>query len=163
MTDQTPPDKLCTTSGRPVDDVRADQAAETGQHKDYIVICEEDRRKGFVRPYREAYKHVGIRPKYPTRELTPEEDETYNDSRGPNKFVAFELYPLGSHGSALGRYWTAAELQSGCGTVTTMSRSISETYARNPSFYGATFCCACNRHSPVKEFVWVADGQRVGS
>ena len=28
-----------------------------------------------------------------------------------------------------------------CGTVTTMGQSIAETYARQPNFYGGTFCC----------------------
>jgi hypothetical protein len=44
-----------------------------------------------------------------------------------------------------------------------MGRSLSETYARDPSFYGATFCVHCNKHFPVAEFVWTADGQQVGS
>lgn len=41
-----------------------------------------------------------------------------------------------------------------CGTDTTMSQSIAETYARNPKFYGATFCMQCGAHLPVDEFVW---------
>jgi hypothetical protein len=51
----------------------------------------------------------------------------------------------------------------GCGTVTTMGRALSETYARDPEFYGATFCAGCNKHLPVHEFVWTVDGERVGS
>jgi hypothetical protein len=50
-----------------------------------------------------------------------------------------------------------------CGAVTTMSQSLAETYARDPSFYGATYCCACQMHRPVSEFVWDGDGQRLGS
>lgn len=50
-----------------------------------------------------------------------------------------------------------------CGTVTTMSLPLAETYARQPDFYGATYCTACRRHLPVAEFVWDGDGQRVGS
>lgn len=49
--------KLCTTSGEPVDKVRAEQTAETGQHKGYVVLCDEERAKGFVRPYRDSYTH----------------------------------------------------------------------------------------------------------
>lgn len=44
-----------------------------------------------------------------------------------------------------------------CGMVTTMSNSIAETYARQPSFYGATYCYFCGQHRPVGqngEFVW---------
>lgn len=150
--------KLCTTNGRSIDEVRAGQTNETGQHDGYIVLCAEERAKGFVRPYRDRYKHVGERPQYPLRDLTAEEHEQY-DRFG---YVKFEDYPPDGT-SAIGRFWTQAQLTSGCGTVTTMGRALSETYARDPKFYGATFCCGCNRHLPVAEFVWTADGQRVGS
>ncbi len=101
--------KMCTTSGEPVEKVRAEQTEKTGQHKAYIVLCEEERAKGFIRPYRDRYLH------------------------------------------------------STCGTVTTMGQSLSETYARDPTFYGATFCCGCNAHFPVAEFTWSKDGAIVGS
>lgn len=86
-----------------------------GQHVAYLVLSDEERAKGFVRPYRDTYVH----------------------SAAPD-----------------GRR---------CGAVTRMSRPISETYARNPSFYGATFCVRCGTHYPVAEFTWEADGQVVGS
>lgn len=101
--------KLCTTDGRSPAEARASQTNETGQHASYIVLCDEERAKGFVRPYRDRYKHLT------------------------------------------------------CGGVTSMGRALSETYARDPGFYGATFCVQCNRHLPVSEFVWTADGERVGS
>lgn len=54
-----------------------------------------------------------------------------------------------------------------CGTVTTMGQAIAETYARNPQFYGATYCVSCAQHLPVGpegEFVWDdGSGQRVGT
>jgi hypothetical protein len=53
-----------------------------------------------------------------------------------------------------------------CGTVTTMGRTLSETYARDPFFYSGTFCAGCRQHFPVGadgEFVWAADGQKVGT
>lgn len=83
----------------------------TGQHEAYWVLSEEERGKGFVRPYRDAYVHQK------------------------------------------------------CGTETKMGRALSETYARDPTFYGATFCCECKGHFPVGEngeFVWL-DGQKVGT
>lgn len=46
----------------------------------------------------------------------------------------------------------------GCGTVTTMGEAIAETYAREPHFYGATYCCGCLMHRPVGEageFHWI--------
>lgn len=49
-----------------------------------------------------------------------------------------------------------------CGAVTTMDTAIAETYARDPGFYGATYCVACSMHLPVSEFTW-ADGTTVGS
>lgn len=53
-----------------------------------------------------------------------------------------------------------------CGSVTTMGMAISETYARNPSYYGATYCCACRGHFPVGaqgEFVWDGTDIKVGT
>jgi hypothetical protein len=101
--------KMCTTNGDPVDKTRAEQTQETGQFKSYVVLCPDERAKGFVRPYRDSYKHRT------------------------------------------------------CGTVTTMGRALSETYARDPKFYGGTFCAGCNVHFPVGEFQWTADGKTVGS
>lgn len=45
-----------------------------------------------------------------------------------------------------------------CGAVTTMGLALCETYARDPSFYGATYCARCRLHRPVGregEFTWV--------
>lgn len=50
-----------------------------------------------------------------------------------------------------------------CGTETTMGYELSATYARNPKFYGATFCVNCGTHYPVAEFTWSKDGETVGS
>lgn len=41
--------------------------------------------------------------------------------------------------------------------------ALCETYAREPKFYGATYCVGCSMHLPVAEFVWSEDGQVVGS
>lgn len=76
----------------------------------YLVLSEEQRAKGFVRPVRQSYIHVV------------------------------------------------------CGGVTRMSLAIAETYARDPSFYGATYCVGCRLHAPVSEFTWDDDsGQVLGS
>lgn len=54
-----------------------------------------------------------------------------------------------------------------CRSVTTMSQSIAETYARNPGFYGATYCVKCQMHRPVGpegEFYWDdGHGSKVGT
>lgn len=84
----------------------------TGQQKAYVVLSEDERAKGFVRPVRQAYTH------------------------------------------------------SVCGGTTTMGRALAETYARNPSFYGATFCVECGGHFPVGEngeFVWAGTSEKVGT
>jgi hypothetical protein len=54
-----------------------------------------------------------------------------------------------------------------CNTVTRMAHDIAETYARQPSFYGAPYCIACRMHRPVGadgEFVWLdTPDQKVGT
>lgn len=50
----------------------------------------------------------------------------------------------------------------GCGVATTMAQALAETYARDPKFYGATYCVGCKKHLPVAEFEW-DDGEVVGS
>ena len=75
----------------------------------YLVLSEEERKKGFVRPYRDRYIHKT------------------------------------------------------CGSETTMGRALSETYARDPKFYGSTYCVHCQMHKPVAEFNWSVDGEVVGS
>jgi hypothetical protein len=50
-----------------------------------------------------------------------------------------------------------------CGTVTRMSLPLAETYARDPKFYGATYCVGCRRHVPVSECVWDGTSEVVGS
>ena len=85
------------------------ETLENGQQVDYLVLCPDERAKGFVRPVRRSYRH--------------------------NR----------------------------CGSVTTMSQSLAETYARDPLFYSGTFCCNCQAHYTVKEFTWEPDGSVVGS
>lgn len=137
----------------------------SGQHRDYWVLSEAERAKGFVRPVRNAYRHVGRpAPKHELRELTDDERARY----AGEGYVRYETYPKGPT-SAIGRFWTQTDLDAvgkGCGSVTTMGAALSETYARQPSFYGSTFCCACRTHLPVGkdgEFVWEGTTERVGT
>ena len=47
-----------------------------------------------------------------------------------------------------------------CGAVTKMGIALCETYARDPSFYGSTYCVGCRMHRPVGregEFTWLDD------
>lgn len=78
----------------------------------YLVLSDEERARGFVRPVRRTYLH--------------------------------EV----------------------CGRTTTMAMDIAETYARDPKFYGATYCCHCMQHLPVGangKFVWLGTTERVGT
>lgn len=125
----------------------------------YLVLSEEERAKGFVRPVRREYKHVGLAPKYELRPLTSEEVERV----GQYGYVLFEPYPE-SELPVTGKFWTQAELTNrGCGAVTSMGTALAETYARSPRFYGSTYCVGCKKHRPIAEFVWEPDGQTVGS
>jgi hypothetical protein len=117
--------KTCTTSGRPVDVVRAEQTETTGQHKDYIVLCPDERAKGFVRPYRDKYLHVGRTTshwKEIDRMLTDEEKREYSNK----DYVAVMTQMVGD--VKAGTYvtqreldaWKAGERVGGCGVETKM-------------------------------------------
>lgn len=83
---------------------------ETGQHRAYWVLSDEERAKGFVRPVRRSYRHAT------------------------------------------------------CGTNTRMGQKIAETYAREPRFYGSTFCVECQGHFPVGpegEFFWLDESDQL--
>lgn len=156
-----------TTDGKPADPGLENAGAPkpidriTGQHGAYWVLTEEERKKGFVRPVRTTYVHVGKQgPRYPLRDLNQSEQEIY-EGEG---YVKYEEFPKERH-PAVGRFWKQSELdnlRNGCGVATTMSRAIAETYAVNPYYYGSTFCVGCRTHLPVSEFQW-DDGSLVGS
>lgn len=161
--------KMCTTSGRPVDVVRAEQTESEGQHKDYIVLCPDERAKGFVRPVRNAYRHVG---RSICAEIIPKGRPSWEPPKlgGPLNVCGLPHGHEGDHGE---RLWTTgyseaqrlkeSHRKGGCGSVTTMGTALAETYARDPKFYGATFCVRCNQHLPVGEFVWDGTDEVVGS
>lgn len=89
---------------------------ETNMQMSYLVLSDEERALGFVRPVRTSYVH--------------DED-------------------LG-----------------GCGTMTEMGRRLAETYARDPHFYGATYCAGCKDHFRVGEdgqFYWRGTTEKVGT
>jgi hypothetical protein len=146
------------TSGEPVpEDGSHRELRPDGQQKGYVVLTPEERAKGFVKPVRKSYTHVGA-PAAPAnlRDLTPKEVELYGSTYGYAKFEPYSADPDGE-----GRFWTKAELARAgrrCGALTTMARSIAETYARNPYFYSGTFCCQCGAHFDLSEFLW-EDGE----
>ena len=50
--------------------------------------------------------------------------------------------------------WKLGEHIGGCGATTTMAMEIDETYARDPNYYGSTWCTTCKKHINVGEFIW---------
>jgi hypothetical protein len=153
--------KRCTVGEAIAPGVPNTEDRGDGQQKGYVVLCESERAKGFVRPVRSSYIHVGRRPKYELRELTAKELQEHQ----AEGYTHYEKFPPEMHPS-LGRYWTARDLKSGCGTLTKMGQALSETYARDPGFYSGTFCCRCGSHFPVGadgEFVWEGTSERVGT
>jgi len=101
--------KTTLTDGTPVAGDHREIDPKTGMQKGYVVLSDEERAKGFVRPVRMRYIHKT------------------------------------------------------CGMVTTMNRSIAETYARNPKFYNGTFCVGCKQHYPLDQFVWDGTDIQVGA
>jgi hypothetical protein len=137
-----------------------------GQHSKYLVLSEEERNKGFVRPVRDSYIHVG-RKERPGRVslLTDKQKSEFN-----NEYVAFLTYDKIEGNSLIGIFMTQHDLDTytgdrmgGCGTKTKMNKTIAETYARDPKFYGATYCIGCFKHLDVNEFVWEGTNETVGS
>lgn len=150
-------EKITMVDGSPVTEDHRELKAD-GQQKGYVVLSDEERAKGFVRPVRTDYVHVGVRPSYPTRSLTDKEKERHAECN----YELCEEYPE-SESPLAGRFWTAKQLNSGCDTRTVMGRAIAETYARSPGFYSGTMCCGCGGHFPVGEFIWDGTDERVGS
>jgi hypothetical protein len=134
---------MSTTTDR--NDPGLDETRPDGQQEKYLVLSAAERAKGFVRPVRTSYRHVGARPTYEVRELTAEEHERYDRYH----YMYYEEYPPGQRIS--GRFWTDAEVRRGCGAVTTMGTDLAETYARDPKFYGSTFCSCCGEHYDVAD------------
>lgn len=159
-----------TGRGAPVENPEAspvptEEKLSDGQHRDHWILSAEERANGLVRPLRRSYRHVGIEgPRFELRDITAEERERYERFG----YVKFEASPMDDR-PVTGRFWTRAQLDSvgkGCGVVTTMGQAIAETYARQPGFYGSTFCCGCGKYLPVGaagEFVWDGTDERVGT
>ncbi len=152
-------EKTTLADGSPVTDDHKD-LKQNGQQKGYVILSEEERAKGYVRPVRRSYVHTGLARPETLLDLTDEQKERYGDD-----WVKFEP-DTDPDSASVCKFWTQEEIDKigkGCGTKTTMALSIAETYARNPNFYGGTFCCGCGEHLPLNEFVWHGTDEQVGS
>lgn len=136
----------------------------SGQQKQYAVLSEEERNKGFIRPLRLAYVHVGPPLPKNLRDLTEEEKLQYSNCN----YVKYEQYDKDQF-PVVGRFIKQEDLDrlnKGCGQPTTMHENIAATYARQPDFYGSTHCAHCKKAFPVGvggEFVWENTDFRVGT
>lgn len=94
--------------------------------------------------------------------VLPDEERVSEKFVRPVRLSYVHWYML--DGSPLPRVVTSLQgIIGGCGAVTTMSLQIAETYARDPGFYGATYCTGCQTHLPVREFTWDGTDEPVGS
>lgn len=55
-----------------------------------------------------------------------------------------------------------------CGVVTRMGQKLAETYARDPHFYGGTYCVGCGTHFHLvingeRQFYWTETNEGVGT
>lgn len=89
------------TDGSPVTDGHT-ELKPNGQQKGYVVLSAEERARGFVRPVRLGYVHVGIPgPKYSLRDLTLRRPSvtgrrTTSNSRSTRRTVRTALPPAAS-------------------------------------------------------------------
>lgn len=152
-------------------DPRLSKGADTSpvtQNEVYLVLSEEELTKGFIRPVRVSYVHVGRKIDLEGGTIEPLSEEDSKRHGDHNNYVAFLKYPE-SKSPLVGRALTQEQVDnmgkyiSGCGVLTTMNRTIAETYARDPKFYGATYCMGCRTHIDVNEFVWDSTNEKVGS
>lgn len=132
---------------------------EVPQNEVYLILSEEERAKGFVRPVRRTYVHIG--KNIDTSKmiaLTEEQKERYSSEN----YIGF-IPNEDNNSSITGRLIRKEDLMPGCNVSTTMAIDIAETYARNPKFYGSTYCIYCQKHLRVEEFVWYGTNETVGS
>lgn len=58
MTEPVDRSKRCMLSGNPETPEHREIDPSTGMQKDYVVLCPQERSKGFVKPVRRSYRHL---------------------------------------------------------------------------------------------------------
>jgi hypothetical protein len=86
-----------------------------------------------------------------------------NKDRGDGQNVAYLVLSTAEIAKGYVRPLRQKYVHNTCGVVTSMNLTIAETYARQPTFYGSTFCCECAAHYPVGQFSWDGTADVVGS
>lgn len=141
---------------------------KASQNKKYLVLSDEEIAKGLVRPVRTKYVHVGEKIEYSKVKNINILSES-EQNLGYYAYLEYTdaEYPLVGRAVSKQYYedFIAKKSHSGgCGVETKMHEKIAETYARDPKFYGATYCVGCGKHLPVSEFVWSDnEDEQVGS
>lgn len=100
------------------------------QNKKYLILSDEERSKGFIRPVRYSYVHIGKKVDLKGGTIEPRTDECNKHNEKFNtKYVAFIKYPE-SESPVVGRYIEQKELDNinkhigGCGTGIFYDQSI---------------------------------------
>lgn len=98
-----------------------------------------------------------------TNGLTEKEMPDYRDLKEDGQQKAYVILSDEERAKGFVRIVREVYVHEKCGAKTTMNRALAETYARDPYFYSATFCCTCAGHYPVSEFCWEGTQEKVGS
>lgn len=85
----------------------------------------------------------------------PPEDFDYGEQREDGQYENYPTTDKGEFVQDVRRTYVHEE----CGTETTMTVTLAESVARDPTQYGKTFCAGCEEHVPVSEVRWKKDGQ----
>lgn len=85
-----------------------------------------------------------------------------NDTEPTDMAEAYLVLDEDERKKAFTRPYRDTYLHTSCGAMTKMGYQIAETMARDPHFYGGTYCTQCHMHRPLSEFTW-EDGSKVGS
>lgn len=158
--------KKVTASGKPPKTAKSisaptDEKLPDGQLKDHWILSDEERAKGFVRPVRTSYIHIGkeicakVLPNVSGAEvlLGGLREVCVMEPGHKGECIQFRKMTQYEHAVA-----EESHILGGCGRITTMGQKIAETYAAEPEFYGSTFCANCHGYFPVGkfgEFKWV--------
>lgn len=95
--------------------------------------------------------------------VTPDHREILTEGPRAGQQKAYVVLSAEERAKGFVRPVRRTYLHKTCGTTTTTGQALAETYARDPTFYSGTFCCACRNHFPLGEFVWDGTQEPLGS
>lgn len=105
-------------------------------------------------------------PSEPTGTTTDRDDPALRQSKPNGQQERYLVLSADERARGFVRPVRTSYVHQVCGAVTRMSTNIAETYARDPEFYGSTFCVGCGKHYPVGlrgEFLWDGTIEKVGT